>query len=152
MLQARHRTVSPFPFLRTCIAAGEPASSNVSSQSLNHLSSSVLAARSKLFNTVLPFGPKGMAKSQNGQACNLALSPEEHALALTAQRRQLKLCPNFFPSQSTHKNSVATLHKHRTAEKGILDWHLSLKKVPKDSHEENGQLANCTIWPLFSGW
>ena len=64
----RYRTVSLFPFLRTCIAAGEPASSNVSSHSLNHLSSWVLAARSKPFNTVLPFRPKGMAKPQNGQA------------------------------------------------------------------------------------
>ena len=43
----RYRTVSLFPFLRTCIAAGEPASSSLSSHSLNHLSSWVLAARSK---------------------------------------------------------------------------------------------------------
>ena len=64
----RYRTVSLFPFLRTCIAAGEPASSGVSSHPLNHLSSWVLAARSKPFDTVLPFRPKGMAKSQNGQA------------------------------------------------------------------------------------
>ena len=63
-----YRTVPLFPFLKTCIAAGEPASSSVSSHSLNHLSSWVLAARSKPVNTVLPFGPKGMAKSQNGQA------------------------------------------------------------------------------------
>ena len=34
----RYRTVSLFPSLRTCIAAGEPASSNVSSHSHNHLS------------------------------------------------------------------------------------------------------------------
>ena len=54
----RYRTASLFPFLRTCIAAGEPASS----------SSWFLAARSEPFNTVLPFRPKGMAKSQNGQA------------------------------------------------------------------------------------
>ena len=67
----RYRTVSLFPFLRTCIAAGEPANSSVSSHSLNHLSSWVLAARSKPLKkvkTVLPFRPKGMAKSQNGQA------------------------------------------------------------------------------------
>ena len=64
----RYLTVSLFPFLQTGIAAGEPASSSVSSHSLNHLSSWVLAARSKPLNTVLPFQPKGMAKSQNGQA------------------------------------------------------------------------------------
>ena len=47
----RYRTVSLFPFLRTCIAAGEPSSSGVSSifYSLNHLSSWVLAAGSKPF-------------------------------------------------------------------------------------------------------
>ena len=71
-LSPRYRTVSLFPFLRTCIAAGEPASSSVSSHSLNHLSSWVLAARSKPFKSVLPFRPKGMAKSQNGQACIVA--------------------------------------------------------------------------------
>ena len=36
-------------YLRTCFAVGEPASSNVSSHLLNHLSSWVLAARSKPF-------------------------------------------------------------------------------------------------------
>ena len=43
----RYQTVSLFPFFRTCIAAGEPASSSVSSHSLNHVSSCVLAAESK---------------------------------------------------------------------------------------------------------
>ena len=119
----RYQTMSLFPFLQTCIAAGEPASSSVSSHSLNHLSSWVLAARSKPFHTVLPFGPKGMAKSQNGQACIVAWRTCTSSFSPAAPAEAM---PKLFPTQSTHKKSVdtlevATLHKHRTAQMGILE-------------------------------
>ena len=91
----------------------------------------------------------------------LALSPEEHAISSFSPVAPAEAMPKFFPTQSSHKNSgntleVATLHIHRTAEMGILESPLTsqpkaLKKVPKDFRKENGQLANCTIWPLFSG-
>ena len=71
--------------LWTCIVAGESTNSSVSSHSLNHLSSWVLAARNKPLNTVLPFRPKGMAKSQRGR---LAWSPEsvcKNLLSVTSQ-------------------------------------------------------------------
>ena len=62
-------SLSLFNFLWTCIAAGDQASSSESSHSLDDLRSWVLAARSKPLNDELPFRLKGMAKSQNGQAC-----------------------------------------------------------------------------------
>ena len=92
----KYRTASLFPFLRTCIAAGAPASSSVSSHSLNHLSSWVLAARSKPFKKIKPCFHSGRREWQSPRMGRLALSPEEHASALSAQRRQRKLCPNFF--------------------------------------------------------
>ena len=89
--------------------------SPLTSQPKEGTSSWVCAARSKPFNTVVPFWPKGMAKSQNGQAP-----------ALSAQQCQQKLCPNFTDTNYTQELSVdtleiATLHKHRTAEMGILE-------------------------------
>ena len=78
-----------FPFLRTSIAAGEPASTvavnHPNRNSLNHLSSWALAARSKPFYTLLSLQPK---KVVSPSISRLALSPEEHAPALSAQRRQ----------------------------------------------------------------
>ena len=105
----RYRTASLFPFLRTCIAAGEPASSSVSSSSLNHLSSWVLAARSKPFKKLKPCFHSGQREWQSPRMGRLALSPEEHASALSAlaQRRQRKLCPNFF-LHNFHTRTLAT--------------------------------------------
>ena len=103
----RYRTASLFPFLRTCITAGEPASSSVSSHSLNHLSSWVLAARSKPFKKLKPCFHSGRREWQSPRMGRLALSPEEHASALSAQRRQRKLCPNFF-LYNLHTRTLAT--------------------------------------------
>ena len=112
--------------LWTCIAAGDPVSSSVSFHSLNHLSSWVLAARRKPFETVLPFRPKRMAKSQNGQAegshCRLK---NTHQL-LSAQRPQPKLCPIFSHTHFTQVLSVDTLElvtikTHSVAEMGFLE-------------------------------
>ena len=94
-------------FLRTCIAAGEPASSSVSSHSLNHLSSWVLAARSKPSKKLKPCFHSGQREWQSPRMGRLALSPEEHASALSAQRRQRKLCPNFF-LHNLHTRTLAT--------------------------------------------
>ena len=131
----RYRTVPLFPFLWTCIVASEPASSSVSSHSLNHLSSWVLAAVPEVSHLTPCFHSR-RREWQSPRMVRLALLPEEQASALSAQRRQRKLCPNFFPTQSTtHKNSVnmlegATLHKHRTAKMGILESPLTPQ--PKD--------------------
>ena len=103
----RYRTASLFPFLRTCIAAGEPASSSVSSHSLNHLSSWVLAARSKPFKKLKTCFHSSRREWQSPRMGRLALSPEEHASALSAQRRQRKLCPNFF-LHNLHTRTLAT--------------------------------------------
>ena len=102
-------SASLFPFLRICIAAGEPASSSVSSHSLNHikLSSWVLAARSKPFGKLKPCFHSGRREWQSPRMGRLALSPEEHASALSAQRRQQKLCPNFF-LHNLHTRTLAT--------------------------------------------
>ena len=71
----RYRTASLFPFLWTCIAAGEPASSSVSSHSLNHLSSWVLAARSKplksLNHASIPAEGNGKVPEWAGSHCRL---------------------------------------------------------------------------------
>ena len=103
----RYWTASLFPFLQTCISAGEPANSSVSSHSLNHLSSWVLAARSKPFKKLKPCFYSGRREWQSPRMGRLALSPEEHASALSAQRRQRKLCPNFF-LHNLHTRTLAT--------------------------------------------
>ena len=103
----RYWTASLFPFLRTCIAAGEPASSSVSSHSLNHLGSWVLAARSKPFKKLKPCFHSSRREWQSPRMGRLALSPEEQASALSAQQRQRKLCPNFF-LHNLHTRTLAT--------------------------------------------
>ena len=116
--------------LRTCIAVGEPASSSVSSHSLNHLSSSVLAARNKPLNTVLPFRPKEMAKSQRSR---LAWSPEVNS----AQRLQRKLCPNFRQTQQSSTGQIFFMQSFHSKDMNIdfakifvFAYELILWKIP----------------------
>ena len=127
----RCRKVSLFPFLQTWVAASEPTSSSVSSHPITSAVGSLLPEVSHL----IPCFHSRQREWHSPRMGRLALSPEEHASALSAQQRQRKLCPICFPTQSTHKNSVdtlevATLHKHSTAEMGILESPLTSQ--PKD--------------------
>ena len=79
-------------------------SSSVLSHSLTHspsLRSWVLAARSKPVNTVLPFWPKRMAKSQNGQArrsrCRLKYTHQLFQPSGASGNSD-----QIFPSQTSH--------------------------------------------------
>ena len=140
---SRYRTVSLFPFLRTCIAAGEPASSSVSSHTLNHLSSWVLAARSKPFNTVLAFRPKNWQVPDKKKHCHLKNKHQLFQISgASGSYAQIFSYTNYTQELSVDTLKVATLHKHWTADMGILESPLTSQ--PKEGTKGPSQGE----WPV----
>ena len=76
-----------------------------------HLTHSITSAVGSLLPEVshlIPCFHSGLREWESHRMGRLALSPEEHTPALSAQQRQRKLCPNFF----LHNQHTRTLCRH----------------------------------------
>ena len=100
----RYRTVSLFPFFGLALLlVSQPVA-------VYHLTHSITSAVGSLLPEVshlIPCFHSSRREWQSPRMGRLALLPEEHAPALSAQRCQRKLCPNFF-LHNLHTRTLST--------------------------------------------